>query len=128
MTYSVFSSDSEPDLPAWFGEAVSDAVRLRESLPDNWDTYGAKRLSYATIEWAFGLLLDFASKAPKPNVIPLPSGGIAFAWATPRGLLEVEVLAPGRGGFVFEDRTAGDAPVDSNALDVAVLRSAATHV
>lgn len=95
--------------PKWFADAVTVLAGL-VALPSNWDSYGARRINSATIQYSIQLLwalVDYFTSLPRPNVVPTPQGGVQFEWHLSHADLEVEVLAPGRVDVAFEHYSRG---------------------
>lgn len=57
-------------------------------LPENWDSYEARRISPAAIEVARALLRAVPAAA---LVVPLPDGGIQIEWDRADGYCEIEI-------------------------------------
>lgn len=79
-------------------------------LPDDWDSYGAARLTAISISTAHGLLArlaeDYAGAAGDIALpwatAPLADGGVQFEWRGPGGAIEVEIGPEGLLNFLVE--------------------------
>jgi len=94
-------------------EAVYDSGQLRlgdsslcaweqrlegfRQLPDNWDSYGASRITDEAIEKGKSILAFMAAAgiAEELFVAPSPSGGIQIEWGSPGGEVELEIPPTG---------------------------------
>jgi hypothetical protein len=95
--------EQENEQPAWLMPVVKVMGELL-NLPENWDSYGACRISPAATEFALQLLPEtMRVDTPVPTVVPTSSGGVQLEWHT-RGIdLEVEIKSPGRLYVSYED-------------------------
>jgi hypothetical protein len=95
--------ETEGSLPAWFTRTMQALDRLG-SLQDDWDSYGAPRISRTSIFAALDLLLPvMGDKTPAPAVVPTNRGTVLLEWHT-RGVdLEIEVVSSQRLDVAFED-------------------------
>lgn len=83
---------------------VVTAIGELLNLPENWDSYGARRIRPSAVVFALQLLSDtMGPDTPTPSVAPTPHGGVQLEWHT-RGIdLEIEVRSPGRVQVSYED-------------------------
>jgi len=92
------------DEPAWLFDARRKLAELLD-LPDNWDSYGGRRIRPSATSRASSLLESVASShTPKPSIGPTCLGGVQFEWHTGVADLEVEVGPDGRTVEVFYHR------------------------
>lgn len=56
------------------------AEAIKEASFDNWDGYGAKRVTSRTSERALGFLRSLPSNVPSPEVAVDPDGEVSFEW------------------------------------------------
>jgi hypothetical protein len=94
-----------------FLASLSLGVHTREVAPaleqaygrasvDNWDGYGAKRVSPEVYARAYEFLRMLPSTVPPPDVSPEPDGEIAFEWhVDPSHTFSVSVGQDGRLSF-----------------------------
>jgi hypothetical protein len=92
-----------------------------QSLPENWDSYGGKRIGFDVVAQSLsilGLIMDSAS--PAPFVVPLGDGGLQLEWH--RNQQDLEVVFPGDDlpQFFYTDRRVG-AEHEGPASDVVHL-------
>ncbi len=65
-------------------------------LGDNWNSYGARRISTQAISRALGLLQHLAWTGTLPEVIPMSRGGVKLEWgADDDEIVELEFDADG---------------------------------
>lgn len=104
---------------------LSASQRLTEihALPDDWDSYGALRISDRAIEAARQLLLRLPwqpaniGNASPYALAPLASGGIQIEWRGNRTALEIEIDAGGRlSSLLAEDHERGSTYDERDAL------------
>src|ERR1700722_7681733 len=60
------------------------------SLEDDWNSYGAHRISRSAIERAFNFLFAYRSEIPLPEVFPTSKGGVKFEWGNDQDGVEVD--------------------------------------
>lgn len=76
-------------------ESLRDAYE--EASRQDWDGYGAERVSSATLAQALTLLDLLPTALPRPDISPHPDGELAFEWSLgPRRLLTVSINESGR--------------------------------
>jgi len=96
------------DAPAWLAP-TADAIDRLLGLEENWDSYGAARISVgiaiAALDFAF---TEFDGSMTPPVVVPTSSGGLQFEWHTAGIDLEIEFTSPTRVMGFFEDREPGE--------------------
>lgn len=85
----------EGSAPAWFLPTIDSFAQLL-ALPEDWNSYGARRVDPESIASAISLLFSIMrDDSPPPVVIPTRRGGVQLEWHL-RGIdLEVELLARG---------------------------------
>jgi hypothetical protein len=86
-----FVADEDVELPGWIGPILRAVFRL-ESLPRNWDSYGAipvqRRHTEAVLDF-LGLVMT--DDVELPEVVPLGDGGLQLEWR--RDDLEVDFIS-----------------------------------
>ena len=95
--------EHENEQPVWLKPVVKVMSELL-NLPENWDSYGACRISPAATAFALQLLSEtMQTDTPVPALVPTSGGGVQLEWHT-RGIdLEVEIRSPGRLYVSYED-------------------------
>jgi len=80
----------------WFSHVAHDLQEILK-LPDNWDSYGARRIDKQLVFYAASKVLApcMQTNTPPPTTVPLNKGGIMFEWHREGIDLEVRVEAPG---------------------------------
>ena len=96
-------------IPDWWESAFQRISALLE-LPENWDSYGARRIDRNLAYDAVSILQDVAHPdIPEPSIVPTVRGGIQFEWHSNNIDLEFEVVAPTSIIASYEDSETGDA-------------------
>jgi hypothetical protein len=78
-------------------------------LPENWNSYGSKRVDPAIARQASDLLVQLAQpETPEPAIVPTQRGGIQIEWHD-RGIdLEINLLSPQEMDVSFDDEQDGE--------------------
>ena len=100
--------------------------RLQElcELPNGWDGYQAKTVSYEVANFAFAMLkqIYIAGTAP-PQIVPGPNGDLQLEWHTECGDVELHVSAPYKvhawRSFVAAPENAEECELTSNFTPIA---------
>lgn len=132
----VFPSNGPTRVNSWAGVAGNILLNnsqfaiegLRNSLlelarlPNNWDSYGAPRISADAIDAALNTLTDILSSgAPSPHLIPTPCGGIQAEWHSGPKSLELDFVSPVQIELYFEDESVGDTEEETLMFDLAPI-------
>lgn len=95
--------DEQPE--HWFWKAAESLGTLLK-LEENWDSYGAKRISPETILAAFQLLIAIMNdKSPSASIVPTPMGNVQIEWHCSGIDLEIEVAQDGKYSVLYDDHT-----------------------
>lgn len=84
-----------------------DAVTILKefaSLEDDWDSYGAKKITISAIARAISFFINVVSQKgslPQPFISPSPCGGIDFEWQTCLSILNHRIPADPDGFHVY---------------------------
>jgi hypothetical protein len=94
---------------------VIDRLKSFVSLEEDWDSYGAQKISYGTIVTAISFFLNVVSRnfgLPQPFISPSPSGGIDFEWGTCSSILNHRIPEVGNDFFVYaiKNKSNGERP------------------
>lgn len=110
--------------PAWVAPTV-DALGRLLSMPQGWDSYGARQVDPACVASAIDIALTIMhDRTPSPAVVPTSSGGIQLEWHT-RGIdLEIEIRSPSRISASFEDQRIDAAWDAEQVFDFSRIRDA----
>ena len=94
--------------PLWISDISKTIQGFADRLPDNWNSYGAKRIQPELAEAAVHLLFKIVQpETPRPEVVPTTAGGIQIEWHV-RGIdLEIKILSQERLDVSFEDLGSG---------------------
>lgn len=88
---------------AWLDSAMSKLKAL-QCLEDDWDSYGAKRISEAVLSDGSQLLAQFGEMGlPAPHISPTAAGGIQFEWRVKGIEFDLELEPGGTMLGVFDD-------------------------
>lgn len=93
----------QPPYPLWLTKAEETLHRLVD-LPENWNSYGSRRIDPEIARQASRLLVQLAQPdTPEPSVVPTRRGGVQIEWHD-RGIdLEINLVSPKEMHVSFED-------------------------
>jgi hypothetical protein len=95
---------SKAYIPKWLSQTTK-ALYAILALDDNWDSYGAKRISPEIASAADELLRDIMlASTPAPQVVPSANGSIQLEWHIGGIDLEIEVESLAISQVIFEDK------------------------
>jgi hypothetical protein len=103
----VSDAAAENPLPAWVEPTIS-AFMTVQSLPENWDSYGGRRVGSDVVVQSLSILgqiMDSAS--PAPSVVPLGDGGLQLEWHRNQQDLEIVFPTDELPQFYYRDRRTG---------------------
>ena len=112
------------DIPLWLAPVVNDFSELL-SLPPDWDSYGAAKISKDSVENALQLLFNIMHhNTPRPHVIPTTGGNIQLEWHMFDIDIEIETGRNPTGQFnlFFEDLRAGQEWEEESSLNYSKLQ------
>jgi len=98
---------TQDPLPTWVEPTVAGFMGV-QSLPENWDSYGGKRISADMVIQSLSILgqiMDTGS--PAPSVVPLADGGLQLEWHRNQQDLEIVFPADDLPQFYYVDRRTG---------------------
>lgn len=100
---------------SWISEAV-DSLNSLLALEENWDSYGARKVSLETALSTIVLLNSVMDdRTPPPSIVPTPSGNIQLEWHRSEIDLEVEVT-PSKTFFIsYEDISGSTEPYEDDS-------------
>ena len=94
-------------VPAWVEATISALIGI-QSLPDNWDSCGAKKINRDLISQSLSLLEQIMeTTSPAPSVVPLGNGGLQFEWHRRQQDLEIAFPADEAPQFFYRNRATG---------------------
>jgi hypothetical protein len=94
-------------IPTWVEPTVSAFVAV-QTLPENWDSYGGKKINRDLINQSLSTLeLIMGPVSPAPSVVPLRDGGLQLEWHRDQKDLEIMFSADDFPQFYFKDNRAG---------------------
>lgn len=77
-------------------------------FPENWDSYGAARISPDVAFFSINFIESVISAVtPVPQVVPLHNGGIQFEWHENRINFEIAICKPNSCEYWYHDFTTG---------------------
>jgi hypothetical protein len=127
--HTLFGS-AQPHAAMWSEVSVATS-KIREfgSMPENWDGYGAIRISSETQQNAIKAIEMLLASAPAPDIVPNPNGTISFEWETGQGIGHFEVgktkfsfyVKPRSGSPALADGLANQVGSDIGALVASLL-------
>jgi len=90
-------------VPEWYRQITNDLYAIL-SLNDNWDSYGANRISSDVAKAVDDLLIDIMqAHTPAPQTVPSANGSIQLEWHISGIDLEIEVESLSTSRVCFED-------------------------
>lgn len=84
--------------------SVALQVEQLLNLEEDWNSYGARRISHEPVESALLLLAACSADIPVPDVFPTAKGGVKLEWGDDSEGVEVE-LQPGGGIEILIDES-----------------------
>jgi hypothetical protein len=94
--------------PQWTSEVLDDLTDLIRR-PQNWDGYGAKRVSKPIAAALFRILLGVADEnTPRPIVYGTSPGGAGLEWETPHYFIRLTCEPRVRPSVYFWDQESGE--------------------
>ena len=90
-------------------------AKIREfgKMPENWDGYGATRISLEAVQNAIKAIDVLLISAPVPDIVPNPNGTISFEWESSQGVGHLEI---GKTKFSFYVKTRSGSPALADGL------------
>ena len=77
-------------------------------LPDNWDSYGGRKINRDIISQSLSVLaLIMEATSPPPSVVPMGNGGLQLEWHRKQQDLEIVFPSDEAPQFFYQDRTTG---------------------
>jgi hypothetical protein len=105
-TFRIVVTTSE--IPAWVEPTISAYVGV-QTLPENWDSYGGKKINRDLINRSLSTLgLIMGPASPAPSVVPLGDGGLQLEWHRNQQDLEIVFPADDLPQFYYRDKRAGE--------------------
>lgn len=96
------AESGQPAWAQWVPRLMRELEMLSE-LPEDWDSYGAQRVSATARERCTDLLTCSASSGmPRPALVPTSKGGLQLEWMGEGYYLEAEVYPDGAVVYVVE--------------------------
>jgi len=85
------------------GWTDSALIQIKELtwLEDDWDAYGATKITQRAIDKAMYLVEEISS-LPSPTIAPTPDGGVAFEWRNDNKNLTFEVTGSGQVEIIYD--------------------------
>jgi hypothetical protein len=105
--YRIVVTTNLATAPAWIEQTISAFIEVK-ALPENWDSYGARKINSDLISQslsALGLIMDATS--PAPSVVPLGDGGLQLEWHRKQQDLEITFPADETPQFFYQNRATG---------------------
>lgn len=108
----ITGNSSEVVYKVAFGEGTPEwveniRIKLNEllNLPDDWDSYGAKKVDVNSTIFVFELLTTLIERdVPEPSIVPTVEGGIQLEWHIKDINFEVEINPDRNTSYYFEDK------------------------
>ncbi len=89
---------------------VRKQLQAIQSLPEGWDSYGARCPDAHLVASARSLIQCLARvpDLPQPHVNPTRNGGVQFEWEAGERYFELEIVAGGKATYYWRDRSNAD--------------------
>jgi hypothetical protein len=128
LTRHLVVSDAK-DRPTWVAE-IDDRLAELVALPENWNSYGARRVDPAVARSTRELLLQTVrADTPRPALVPTSHGGIQIEWHTEGVDLEIEIPKADRYLVLWERaRDQGEEELELGPGDLPRLRQLVASV
>ena len=111
-------------MPEWLTK-TEQALQGLLSLPENWNSYGARPIDPLIVNAAMQLLRDIVRhETPQPAIVPTIRGGVQIEWHTCGIDLEIEITSPGKFHVSYEnpqENAEGDLELSSDLTPLAQL-------
>lgn len=121
---SIFTITLPTDPPPWLIDFANDVASLL-SLQDNWDSYGARPISFTVLCNSLFIMLDIMDNdTPLPQAVPTVHGGIQLEWHTCGIDLEIEINPHDQISILFEDTLQNEVwePEPNNPADLSRIK------
>jgi hypothetical protein len=93
--------------PTWINPTFTALIGIHR-LPDNWDSYGSKKVNREIISRSLFVLERIMDEAsPAPSIVPLGDGGIQFEWHRKQQDLEITFTADDTPQYFYQNRATG---------------------
>lgn len=116
-------------IPEWLVGVIADLNSIAR-LPENWDSYGARRIPQRTLEHALQVIANLMDVGtPPPQVGATVAGGVEFEWNQHNGELEVQILTPYQvHAYFYNEETNEEWEDDNVGLNVDLIRPYLRHL
>lgn len=106
-SYRIRLTISTDQPPAWVNPTFTSIIGIHR-LPDNWDSYGGKRIKSDLVSQSLSFLgLIMNTDSPAPSVVPLGDGGLQLEWHRKQQDLEITFAADNNPQFFYQNRITG---------------------
>jgi len=93
---------SEASSTEWQNKVLSTLKEL-VLLPENWDSYGARKIDPRNADYAFDLIgMLMTPNLPLPLIVPTNSGSIQLEWHNEGVDLEIKILSANKINVYFD--------------------------
>jgi hypothetical protein len=115
---------TEPASPPGWIERIICELRELMTLPESWDSYGARKIARGPVDLAIEVLSDpmFAC-LPPPAIVPTSAGGVQAEWRVGSRALELEFLSDLDLDVLYFDEEDGVEEEVSLRVDFTALQS-----
>jgi hypothetical protein len=118
--FSFVVTTSEIPTPAWVEPTLSAFIGI-QGLPDDWNSYGGKKINRDLISQSLSVLeMIMQATSPPPSVVPLGDGGIQIEWHRKQQDLEMTFPADDRPQYIYRNNADG-AEQEGFASDITTL-------
>lgn len=99
---------------------VAHRMEQFQQLKQDWNSYGARRISSDAMATAMSLLVAYGARIPTPEVFPTVEGGVKFEWGSDSESVEVEFQPDGTIAILIDDNGVVSESVVSNLNDPSI--------
>ncbi len=102
-------------------QALEELISEISKLPENWDGYGALKISKPVIENVILIIkpITLFSKLLDPTITPLANGTISIEWETNQGIAYLEIGETRFSGYIkMNDQKPASIEGQANSLNI----------
>lgn len=118
--FRIVVTTNQHPTPEWVEPTISALIGV-QSLPDNWNSYGGRKINRDLIRQSLSILEQIMdATSPAPSIVPLDDGGLQFEWHRRQQDLEIAFPADDASQYYYRNKVTG-VEQDGFARDVVKL-------